>query len=144
MIRKGPRFDLCKYTDPATGFIFEVERRRGLRAGAAGLNGAMARWNTVKLDVLNTFGEGRVIFCASAPLPVRRSRGIRRENNVPASYRAVSYGLKTQGNSLSCRLSINFRYDPASEIAKNSFCVFQPPLPSFQSAIASGLLIPWA
>ena len=62
---KGRRFDLCKYTDPATGFISSKSSGgRDLRAQELpGLwNGAMARWNTVFVDVpITTFSPVKVV-----------------------------------------------------------------------------------
>lgn len=57
--RRGERFDLSKYVDPATGFISEKSKDgRVLKAQELpGLwNGAMARWNTVFVEVpVSTF-----------------------------------------------------------------------------------------
>ena len=62
---KGRRFDLRKYTDPATGFISSKSSGgRDLRAQELpGLwNGAMARWNTVFVDVpITTFSPVKVV-----------------------------------------------------------------------------------
>ena len=62
---KGRRFDLRKYTDPATGFISSKSSGgRDLRAQELpGLwNGAMAKWNTVFVDVpITTFSPVKVV-----------------------------------------------------------------------------------
>lgn len=62
---KGGKFDLRKYTDPSTGFISEKSSGgRQLRAQELpGLwNGAMARWNTVFVDVpITTFSPVKVV-----------------------------------------------------------------------------------
>lgn len=62
---KGRKFDLRKYTDPATGFISSKSAGgRELRAQELpGLwNGAMARWNTVFVDVpVTTFSPVKVV-----------------------------------------------------------------------------------
>ncbi len=62
---RGKRFDLRKYTDPATGFISSKSSDgRELRAQELpGLwNGAMARWNTVFVDVpITTFSPVKVV-----------------------------------------------------------------------------------
>ncbi len=59
------RFDLTKYTDPETGFISEKSKDgRKLRAQELpGLwNGAMARWNTVFVEVpISTFSPVKVV-----------------------------------------------------------------------------------
>ena len=61
---KGCKFDLRRYTDPATGFISSKSSGgRDLRAQELpGLwNGAMAKWNTVFVDVpVTTFSPDRV------------------------------------------------------------------------------------
>ncbi|WP_295939337.1 DUF4301 family protein [uncultured Alistipes sp.] len=61
---RGRKFDLRKYTDPATGFISSKSSGgRELRAQELpGLwNGAMARWNTVFVDVpISTFSPVKV------------------------------------------------------------------------------------
>ena len=62
---KGRKFDLRRYTDPATGFISSKSAGgRPLRAQELpGLwNGAMARWNTVFVDVpITTFSPVKVV-----------------------------------------------------------------------------------
>ena len=62
---QGGRFDLRDYTDPATGFISSKSSGgRELRAQELpGLwNGAMARWNTVFVDVpITTFSPVKVV-----------------------------------------------------------------------------------
>lgn len=62
---KGRRFDLRKYTDPTTGFISSKSSGgRDLRAQELpGLwNGAMAKWNTVFVDVpITTFSPVKVV-----------------------------------------------------------------------------------
>lgn len=62
---KGGRFDLRQYTDPSTGFISSKSSGgRELRAQELpGLwNGAMARWNTVFVDVpITTFSPVKVV-----------------------------------------------------------------------------------
>ena len=62
---RGERFDLRNYTDPATGFISSKSSGgRELRAQELpGLwNGAMARWNTVFVDVpITTFSPVKVV-----------------------------------------------------------------------------------
>ena len=62
---KGVRFDLRRYTDPSTGFISSKSSGgRDLRAQELpGLwNGAMAKWNTVFVDVpITTFSPVRVV-----------------------------------------------------------------------------------
>lgn len=62
---KGGRFDLRQYTDPATGFISSKSSGgRELRAQELpGLwNGAMARWNTIFVDVpVTTFSPVKVV-----------------------------------------------------------------------------------
>lgn len=62
---KGRKFDLRRYTDPSTGFISEKSSGgRPLRAQELpGLwNGAMARWNTVFVDVpITTFSPVKVV-----------------------------------------------------------------------------------
>ena len=62
---KGGKFDLRRYTDPATGFISSKSAGgRDLRAQELpGLwNGAMARWNTVFVDVpITTFSPVKVV-----------------------------------------------------------------------------------
>lgn len=62
---KGGRFDLRQYTDPTTGFISpKSSGGRELRAQELpGLwNGAMARWNTVFVDVpVTTFSPVKVV-----------------------------------------------------------------------------------
>ncbi len=62
---KGRKFDLRKYTDPSTGFISSKSAGgRDLRAQELpGLwNGAMARWNTVFVDVpVTTFSPVKVV-----------------------------------------------------------------------------------
>ncbi len=62
---KGAKFDLRKYTDPSTGFISSKSSGgRELRAQELpGLwNGAMARWNTVFVDVpVSTFSPVKVV-----------------------------------------------------------------------------------
>ena len=62
---KGRKFDLRKYTDPSTGFISSKSAGgRDLRAQELpGLwNGAMARWNTVFVDVpITTFSPVKVV-----------------------------------------------------------------------------------
>ena len=62
---KGRKFDLRKYTDPSTGFISSKSSGgRDLRAQELpGLwNGAMARWNTVFVDVpVTTFSPVKVV-----------------------------------------------------------------------------------
>lgn len=62
---KGRKFDLRRYTDPATGFISSKSSGgRDLRAQELpGLwNGAMARWNTVFVDVpVTTFSPVKVV-----------------------------------------------------------------------------------
>ncbi len=61
----GERFDLRNYTDPATGFISKKSAGgRDLRAQELpGLwNGAMARWNTLFVDVpITTFSPVKVV-----------------------------------------------------------------------------------
>ena len=61
----GGKFDLRQYTDPSTGFISSKSAGgRPLRAQALpGLwNGAMARWNTVFVDVpVSTFSPVKVV-----------------------------------------------------------------------------------
>lgn len=61
----GEKFDLRQYTDPATGFISSKSSGgRELRAQELpGLwNGAMARWNTVFVDVpITTFSPVKVV-----------------------------------------------------------------------------------
>ena len=61
---KGRKFDLRRYTDPSTGFISSKSAGgRDLRAQELpGLwNGAMARWNTVFVDVpITTFSPVKV------------------------------------------------------------------------------------
>ena len=62
---KGGKFDLRNYTDPATGFISSKSSGgRELRAQELpGLwNGAMARWNTIFVDVpITTFSPVKVV-----------------------------------------------------------------------------------
>ena len=62
---KGDKFDLRQYVDPATGFISSKSSGgRDLRAQELpGLwNGAMARWNTVFVDVpISTFSPVKVV-----------------------------------------------------------------------------------
>ncbi len=62
---KGGKFDLRQYTDPATGFISSKSAGgRDLRAQELpGLwNGAMAKWNTVFVDVpITTFSPVKVV-----------------------------------------------------------------------------------
>lgn len=62
---KGEKFDLRNYTDPATGFISEKSAGgRDLRAQELpGLwNGAMAKWNTIFVDVpITTFSPVKVV-----------------------------------------------------------------------------------
>ncbi|MCM1301154.1 MAG: DUF4301 family protein [Alistipes senegalensis] len=62
---KGERYDLRRYTDPSTGFISSKSSGgRELRAQELpGLwNGAMARWNTVFVDVpITTFSPVKVV-----------------------------------------------------------------------------------
>lgn len=62
---KGGRFDLRAYTDPRTGFISEKSfQGRALKAQELpGLwNGAMARWNTVFVEVpISTFAPVKVL-----------------------------------------------------------------------------------
>ncbi|WP_290534721.1 DUF4301 family protein [Alistipes sp.] len=62
---KGGKFDLRRYTDPSTGFISSKSSEgRPLRAQELpGLwNGAMARWNTVFVDVpVSTFSPVKVV-----------------------------------------------------------------------------------
>ncbi len=62
---KGRKFDLTKFIDPATGFISEKSKDgRPLRAQELpGLwNGAMARWNTVFVEVpISTFTPVKVV-----------------------------------------------------------------------------------
>ena len=62
---KGDKFDLRQYTDPSTGFISSKSSGgRELRAQELpGLwNGAMARWNTVFVDVpITTFSPVKVV-----------------------------------------------------------------------------------
>ena len=62
---KGRKFDLTKFTDPQTGFISEKSKDgRPLRAQELpGLwNGAMARWNTVFVEVpVSTFTPVKVV-----------------------------------------------------------------------------------
>lgn len=62
---KGGRFDLRDYTDPSTGFISSKSSGgRELRAQELpGLwNGAMARWNTIFVDVpITTFSPVKVV-----------------------------------------------------------------------------------
>lgn len=62
---KGNKFDLRRYTDPSTGFISQKSSGgRPLRAQELpGLwNGAMARWNTVFVDVpISTFSPVKVV-----------------------------------------------------------------------------------
>lgn len=62
---KGERFDLRDYTDPSTGFISSKSSGgRELRAQELpGLwNGAMARWNTIFVDVpITTFSPVKVV-----------------------------------------------------------------------------------
>lgn len=62
---KGGRFDLRQYTDPTTGFISSKSSGgRELRAQELpGLwNGAMARWNTIFVDVpITTFSPVKVV-----------------------------------------------------------------------------------
>ena len=61
----GTKFDLTKYTDPATGFISSKSKDgRELRAQELpGLwNGAMADWTTIFVDVpLATFSPVKVV-----------------------------------------------------------------------------------
>ncbi len=61
----GSKFDLTKYTDPATGFISSKSSGgRELRAQELpGLwNGAMAKWNTIFVDVpISTFSPVKVV-----------------------------------------------------------------------------------
>ena len=63
---KGRKFDLRRYTDPSTGFISSKSSGgRPLRAQELpGLwNGAMARWNTVFVDVpVSTFSPVKVVL----------------------------------------------------------------------------------
>ena len=62
---KGGKFDLRQYTDPSTGFISSKSSGgRELRAQELpGLwNGAMARWNTIFVDVpITTFSPVKVV-----------------------------------------------------------------------------------
>ena len=62
---KGGKFDLRRYTDPSTGFISSKSSGgRELRAQELpGLwNGAMARWNTIFVDVpITTFSPVKVV-----------------------------------------------------------------------------------
>lgn len=64
--QRGGKFDLRQYTDPATGFITSKSSEgRALRAQELpGLwNGAMARWNTVFVDVpVTTFSPVKVVL----------------------------------------------------------------------------------
>lgn len=61
----GTKYDLCKYTDPDTGFISSKSSGgRELRAQELpGLwNGAMANWNTIFVDVpISTFSPVKVV-----------------------------------------------------------------------------------
>ncbi len=61
----GRRFDLRQWTDPQTGFVSEKSQRgRPLRAmELPGLwNGAMARWNTVFVEVpISTFAPVKIV-----------------------------------------------------------------------------------
>jgi len=61
----GGKYDLRNYTDPSTGFISSKSSGgRELRAQELpGLwNGAMARWNTVFVDVpVSTFSPVKVV-----------------------------------------------------------------------------------
>lgn len=61
----GTKYDLCKYTDPETGFISSKSSGgRELRAQELpGLwNGAMANWNTIFVDVpISTFSPVKVV-----------------------------------------------------------------------------------
>ena len=61
----GRRFDLRQWVDPLTGFISEKSQRgRPLRAmELPGLwNGAMARWNTVFVEVpVSTFAPVKIV-----------------------------------------------------------------------------------
>jgi hypothetical protein len=61
----GEKFDLTKYTDPSTGFISSKSSGgRDLRAQELpGLwNGAMAKWNTVLVEVpITTFSPVKVV-----------------------------------------------------------------------------------
>ena len=63
---RGEKFDLRRYTDPQTGFISSKSYAgRELRAQELpGLwNGAMARWNTVFVDVpVTTFSPVKVVL----------------------------------------------------------------------------------
>lgn len=62
---KGGKFDLRAYTDPSTGFISKksAQGRDLLAQELPGLwNGAMARWNTVFVDVpITTFSPVKVV-----------------------------------------------------------------------------------
>ena len=62
---KGGRFDLREFVDPATGFISRKSDggRELLAQGPPGLwNGAMARWNTVFVEVpITTFSPVKVV-----------------------------------------------------------------------------------
>ena len=62
---KGRKFDLRRYTDPATGFISSKSSGgRELRAQELpGLwNGTMSRWNTIFVDVpITTFSPVKVV-----------------------------------------------------------------------------------
>ena len=66
---KGRKFDLRRYTDPATGFISSKSSGgRELRAQELpGLwNGTMSRWNTIFVDVpITTFSPGTPVQPAS-------------------------------------------------------------------------------
>ena len=62
---KGGRFDLQEFVDPATGFISRKSDggRELLAQELPGLwNGAMARWNTVFVEVpITTFSPVKVV-----------------------------------------------------------------------------------
>lgn len=62
---KGAKFDLVKYTDPATGFI-STKSKDGRELKAQELpglwNGAMANWNTIFVEVpITTFSPVKVV-----------------------------------------------------------------------------------
>ena len=62
---KGEKFDLLQYTDPQTGFISSKSQQgRPLKAlELPGLwNGAMARWNTLFVEVpITTFNPVKTV-----------------------------------------------------------------------------------